>query len=640
MSLRGWGDIDTADARNVNSNADRLLRSRPPSRRLGVLLLTLALLFAGIMGRLIDLQVIDSAGLVAYGESQRMRSQTLPASRGSILDRSGAELALSIPAYSVIADPRMIDPSVNPAAKLASVLELETDVVQAKLDRDSAFEYLSRQVNLDIATQVRSLKLDGIYVQPEPKRIYPAQAMARSIVGQADIDGLGISGLEAQFDDVLTGDPGELFFERSLAGVAIPVGEHESKPARAGDSVRLSLDRGMQFMAEEILQERIEETEAQGGTLIVMVPGTGEILAMANMSRNKETSLVEPSSYNRALIDTFAPGSVMKLVTLSASLEEGLSTPDRLIEVPYGIEVGGHLYQDSTLHGTETWPVSKVLVESSNVGAIRLGMELGRSQVAQYVDRFGFGKSSGLNFPGESSGVVRPVESWHGSDIAGVIIGTGVGTTALQVLSAYNVIANKGVYVAPRLVDARIDADGQSIPLTTPEPYRVISEATSSQMAQMLGQVVTEGTGTLAAVPGYNVAGKTGTAWKMQSNGTFEKPGGGRDYMATFVGFAPLEDPRVSVIVVLDGPRNVHSGGSAAAPAFSRITEHALTQLDIAPSEIAGSNDANTVTVGAESSSRLRARAATANATNTANVTSGGDRNEAAAGSTLGRDNG
>lgn len=575
-------------------------------------MLVLSLLFAVIMGRLIDLQVIDSSGLVAYGESQRMRSQTLPASRGSILDRSGAELALSVPAYSVIANPRTVVDVSEASAKLAPILGVETDVIEAKLERDSAFEYLVRQAGIEVATQVRALDLKGIYIQPEPKRVYPADGMAKSIVGQADIDGLGVSGLEQQFDDLLTGDPGEVMFERSLAGVAIPVGEHQRNPARAGDNVRLSLDRSMQFMSEEILAERIDETGAQGGSMIVMVPGTGEILAMANMSRDTETDVVVPSGYNRSVIDTFAPGSVMKLVTLSASIEEGYSTPDRMIEVPYGVEVGGHLYQDSTLHGTETWPVSKVLVESSNVGAIGLGLEVGSASLAEYVDKFGFGRASGLEFPGESAGAVRPVESWHGSDIAGVVIGTGVATTALQVLSAYNVIANKGVYVAPRLVEARIDADGQSYTVPPPESYRVISEATSTQVASMLGEVVTEGTGTLAAVPGYNVAGKTGTAWKMQADGTFEKPGGGRDYMATFVGFAPLEDPRVSVIVVLDRPRNVHSGGSAAAPAFSRIIEHALTQLDIAPSVVGDNVAPNTVTVGSDTSGRVRAQPAIA----------------------------
>lgn len=585
----------------------------PPRGRLVALLAVLTLMFAGIVGRLVDLQVVGDERFVAYGESQRMRVETLPASRGSLLDRNGAELALSVPASTVVADPRLVEDPTAAAARLAPILQVDAAVLEERLQRDTAFEYLARQVDDDVASAVRASRLTGIFVQPEPTRTYPAGETAQAVLGRSDIDGTGVSGLEQQFHDALTGTPGEVVYERSLAdGVQIPVGEHQLRPARSGDDIVLTLDRSLQYVVEQVLAERIAATEAQGGMVIVMVPGTGEVLAMASLSVDGEGQIV-PAGYNRTVVDSFAPGSVLKIVTIGASLEEGLSTPDRPIEVPYAITVGGHLFQDATQHGTETWSLRQILVESSNVGAIRVGGELGNDRIGSYMERFGFGRTTGLGFPGESAGLVRPASEWHGSDYAGVVIGTGVSTTAMQVLAAYNVIANDGVYVAPRLVEARVDADGVRHPEPQQPTRRVVSERTSNELADMLTGVVEDGTGTQAAVPGYQVAGKTGTAWKQQADGSFENARGGRDYMATFVGFAPVDDPRVSVIVVIDQPRNVHSGGSAAAPAFSQITEQALRMLDIPP---VTSDDLGVVTVGstpgggADGSGRVRAEPA------------------------------
>ncbi|WP_229022782.1 peptidoglycan D,D-transpeptidase FtsI family protein [Actinomarinicola tropica] len=548
------------------------------------LLAVLTLTFAGIVGRLVDLQVVGDERFVAYGESQRIRAETLPASRGSLLDRNGAELALSVPASTIVADPRMVEDPAEAAARLAPILDADVAVLEERLGADSAFEYLARQVDDDVAAAVRAERLTGIFIQPEPTRTHPAGQTAMAVLGRADLDGIGVSGLEQQFDEVLTGTPGEVLYERSLAaGVQIPVGEHQLQPARPGDDVVLTLDRNLQYVVEQTLAARIEETDARGGMVIVMVPGTGEILAMASLSVDEATGEVVPAGYNRTVVDSFAPGSVLKVVTIGASLEEGLSTPDRPIEVPYALTVGGHEFQDASQHGTETWPLRRILVESSNVGAIRVGGELGNERIGDYLDRFGFGRPTGLSFPGEAAGLVRPWEEWHGSDYAGVVIGTGVSTTAMQVLAAYNVIANDGVYVAPRLVEARIDPEGVRHPEPQQGSHRVVSERTSNELADMLTGVVEDGTGSQAAVPGYEVAGKTGTAWKQQEDGSFENAAGGHDYMATFVGFAPVDDPRVSVIVVIDQPGNVYSGGSAAAPAFSQIAEHALRVLDVPP---------------------------------------------------------
>jgi cell division protein FtsI (penicillin-binding protein 3) len=587
-------------------------RPTVPRRRLVALLAVLSLLFVGVIGRVADLQLVSQERYVAYGQSQRLRSEVLPATRGSVLDRAGVELALSVPATTVWADPKYVEDPARTARVLAPVLGLETQWLLDRLTRPSRFEYLARQVDDETAAQVAALRLDGVHLRDEPTRAHPSGQLARTLLGSADIDGHGVSGVELQFDGILTGEPGEVRFERSLnGGVAIPVGEHQVVPPRRGHDVVLTIDGTLQYLAEEVLADAVRDMDARNGTMIVSVPATGEILAMVSLSRNEQGEIV-PSSYNRAVVDTFAPGSVLKLVTVAASLEEGLSGPQRTLSVPDQIHVADSLFRDATPHAVENWTVTDILVESSNVGAIKLGQELGPQRVADYLDRFGFGRSTGLGFPGESSGLVRPVDQWYGSDLAGIVIGTGVSVTAVQVLAAYNVVANDGVYVPLRLVAGHRDADGILHEVEVADPTRVLSERTSEQMRDMLAEVVTDGTGTQAAIPGYTAAGKTGTAWRRLEDGTFGEDGQ-RQYMATFVGFAPVEDPRISVIVVLDRPGTAYSGGRAAAPAFSRIAEHALRLLDVPPpGSTATDGDGSILMRVSQPGDRVRATAAPA----------------------------
>ncbi len=552
--------------------------------RLYALLGVLSLLFVTVIGRVADLQLASQERYVAYGNSQRMRSEVLPAERGSVLDRAGVELALSVPASAVWADPAAIIDPGRTATELAPVLEVERQWLLERFSRASRFEYLARQVDEETAARVAELELKGIHLRAEPVRAHPAGNLARTILGTADVDGQGVSGVELQFDQALTGTPGEVAFERSLnGGVPIAVGEQQVVPAVRGHDVALTIDASLQYLVEEALADTLEDMDASGATAIVSVPSTGEVLAMVNLTADPATGEAVAASYNQAVVDSFAPGSVIKLVTVAASLEEGLSSPGRTISVPDQYRVANSLFTDHTPHAVEDWSVTRILVDSSNVGAIKLGQELGPVRVSDYLGRFGFGEMTSLGFPGESRGLVRPHTEWHGSDIGGVVIGTGVSVTAAQLLGAYNVVANDGVYVPLRLVDAHVDANGVRHPIEGPEPHRVLSERTSSQMASMLSEVVTEGTGKQASVPGYTVAGKTGTAWKRFDDGTFADAAGNRRYMATFVGFAPVEDPRVSVIVVLDQPRNAYSGGGAAAPAFATVAEHALRLLDVPP---------------------------------------------------------
>lgn len=583
-----------------------LPRSR--RRRLWGLLLVLCLLFVGVIGRVADLQMMTQDRYVAYGQAQRVRSEVLPASRGSVLDRYGTELVLSVPATTVWADPHRVTDPGTAATALAPLLGVDEPWLRDRFSRTSRFEYLARQVDEATAAEIAALAIPGVHLRAEPTRVHPSGGLARTVLGTADIDGHGVSGIELQFDDILTGTPGQVMFERSLnGGVAIPVGEHQVEPPERGHDVVLTVDASLQHLAEDVLSEWVEEMGAEGASMIVSVPGTGEILAMVNLDTDPETGRAVPAGYNQGVVDTFAPGSVLKLVTVAASLEEGYSSPLRQVLVPDRIEVAGSPFHDHTPHPTEDWSVSRILVDSSNVGTIMLGQELGPETVHHYLESFGFGDSTGLGFPGESPGLLRPVDDWHGSDIGGVVIGTGVSVTAAQVLAAYNVVANDGVYVPLRLVDAHVDGAGVRHPVPSPDTRRVISERTSGQLAGMLNEVVTDGTGSRAAVAGYDVAGKTGTAWKRLDDGSFGDEGD-RQYMATFVGFAPAADPRVSVIVVVDRPRLNYSGGAAAAPAFSRVTEHALRLLDVPPHRGTDGDDGESILVPVSNTSAEHTR--------------------------------
>jgi cell division protein FtsI (penicillin-binding protein 3) len=583
-----------------------MMRRRPVivhRRRLWGLLLALTMLFVGIVARVADLQLVTQERYVAYGQSQRLRSEVLPASRGSVVDRTGAELAMSVPAMTVWVDPRRVTDPAGAAEALAPVLGRDEAWVLERVSRPSRFEYLARQIDEDTAAAIADLGLGGVQVRAEPTRVHPSGDLARTVLGTSDIDGHGVSGVELQFDELLTGTPGEVMFERSLnGGVPIPVAEHQIVPAQRGDDVVLTIDASLQHLAEEVLADWLEEMGAEGASMIVSVPATGEVLAMVNLTADPATGRAVPAGYNAALVDSFAPGSVLKLVTIGASLEEGRSAPLRQLSVPDEIVVANSRFRDHTPHATEDWSVTRILVDSSNVGTIKLGQELGPERVSHYLDAFGFGQPTGIGFPGESQGLVRPVEDWHGSDIAGAVIGTGVGVTAAQVLGAYNVVANGGEYVPLRLVSGHIDEHGIHHEVPVAEPRRVVSERTSAQLADMLTQVVTDGTGQRAAVDGYDVAGKTGTAWKRLDDGSFGDEGN-RNYMATFVGFAPVEDPQVSVIVVVDQPQLNYSGGYAAAPAFSRVTEHALRLLAVPPSRARSAADEGPILLQASSNS-------------------------------------
>jgi len=564
---------------------DVLTGSAPDHRRrLVAVLVVLALLFVVVVAKVVDLQVVNPERHQAWGEAQRVGVTTLAAERGAILDRNGAELAVSRPARSVFVDPQLIDQPAATAAQVAPLLGLDVTEVTAKMAGEGRFAYLERKVPADVADRVEALGLPGVAFLDESERYRAAGDSARSLLGSVDPDNQGISGLEAQYGDVLTGTPGELSLERSPSGRTIAVGEHNLVPAVPGADVELTIDRAIQFEAERLLTEQVGSTGAKGGIAIVTVPATGEILAMANVVKDPETDEVLIGTNNAALTTQYEPGSVMKLVTLTAALEAGLVEPGTEFDLPSTLKVADAEFGEAEPRGAVRWDVENILANSSNVGTIKIGQMLGRDRLHDALTNFGFASPTALAFPNEAAGALMATEDWSGTSLATIAIGQGVAVSPLQMLLAYNVVANGGDHVAPSLVKGTVGADGVEYPTLAPTGRTVVSRETASAVNVMLRSVVSTGTGQLAAIPGYDTAGKTGTSWKRQPGGGYLDANGARQYQSTFVGFVPAEQPALSVYVMIDEPQGGrYTGGATAAPVFSKLGSFALRRLGIAP---------------------------------------------------------
>jgi cell division protein FtsI (penicillin-binding protein 3) len=455
------------------------------------------------------------------------------------------------------------------------------------LAEDSSFVYLDRQLDRDVGDRIEALDLDGITINPEPARANPSGDLAHALLGTVGVDHEGLSGLEAQYEEVLAGDPGQVEVERDPQGNTIASGNNHYDPADQGADLQLTIDREVQWEAERLLAEQVAATGARGGTVIVSRPGSGELLAVANIDAYDEEAgaFVDPvpASENRAVTAVFEPGSVNKVITLAAALEEGVVTPETSAQVPDTLQVGDHVFSDSHPHETEEMTTREVLTQSSNVGTIQIAQRLSPATIDRYLRSFGFGEVTAVDFPAESAGILLPTDEWSSTSIGTIPMGQGVAVTPLQVLEAFNVIANGGRYVAPRLVAGTVGTDGDLDPAPTQEPRRVVSEGTARAMTEMMSGVVDEGTGEAAAVEGYPVAGKTGTARKPQPGGGYEDAAGNYRYVATFAGFVPATDPQLSIVVVIDEPAGDYYGGGVAAPVFSDLAASVLRAYRIPP---------------------------------------------------------
>jgi len=596
---RRRGGVARAPRRPTTPTArayDRPLPSRPgrrivgrpgrPRLRLGGALVVLLVGFGAIVARLIDVQAVGGEEYTTFGVSQRFQDITLPADRGSIFDRNGYDLAVSLPQPTVWANPRLIKHPLEVATALAGPLALDaaaTSTLADKLSGDAEFVYVSRRVDDEAAAAIAELELPGVAFLEEPERIATAGSLARSVLGQVGVDNEGLAGLELQYDDALTGEPGELVIEKDPDGRTIPGGEHQRVPAQRGDDLVLTIDRAMQYETERALAAQILAKGAKGGTAIVTRPETGEILALANFTTDPETGAIVATGNNMGATAVYEPGSVNKVITVAAALEEGLVTPATELLVPDSYQVSDHLYTDHDPHPEENYSVTRILTESSNIGTIKLAQMLGKDRLDTYLRRFGFGTKTALDFPNEAAGQLLHPEDYSGTSIGSIPIGQGISVTALQMMEAYNVLANDGVYVPPALVLETIDAAGARHPVPAGEPRRVVSEATAEQMREMLVNVVAEGTGTRGGITGYSVAGKTGTARKPLPEGGYQDAAGNYHYVANFVGFVPAEDPELSIIVVIDEPAGDIYGGTVAAPVFADLAQYGLRLFEIPP---------------------------------------------------------
>ncbi|MEA2974463.1 MAG: hypothetical protein QOG82_2921 [Actinomycetota bacterium] len=550
-----------------------------PRRRLVALLVAMAVAFAGLVWRLADVQVVSAERYAVFGESQRLESRVLPADRGSILDRNGAKLAISLNRQTVWADPSLVKDPAAAAVALAPVLSLGEDELLSWLSEDTEFVYLARTVEDDIATAVRALDLPGIFLQEEPKRFLPSGTLAAPVLGEVGSDDVGLSGLELQYDKQLTGHPGELLVEKDVAGNDIAAGTRQLQPAQRGDNLVLTIDQAMQYETERVLGEQITASHAKAGIAIVMDPRTGEILALANLDAGKNGTPPTPSYDNMAVTRVYEPGSTNKVVTISGAVEEGIVEGDTRLSVPDNYRVADVVFQDDEHHEPAYWSVDEIMAESSNVGTIMIGQKLGQNRINDYLTQFGLADQTALDFPGESGGILPDPDDWSGTTIATLPIGQGVAVTALQMIGAYNTIANGGVYVAPRLVRGIVDSSGKLQEPDVEDGHRVVSEETAAAVTRMLVGAVADGTGSAAAIANYTVAGKTGTARKPKDNALGYTDGA---YVASFAGFVPASAPRLSAIVVLDEPTPYY-GGLVSAPVFSKLAAAGTRLFDIPP---------------------------------------------------------
>jgi cell division protein FtsI (penicillin-binding protein 3) len=504
----------------------------------------------------------------------------LAAERGSILDRNGRDLALSLARTSIWVNPKAVDNPLAAARALSPVLHLPVATLQAKLTKAGTFAYLGRKLDDATAKAVADLKLPGVFTLPEPARLLPADGLAAPVLGKVGLDNNGLAGLEQQFDRALVGRPGRLVVERDPAGRRIAAGVQRLEPSEAGDDLVLTLDRAVQFETERLLAAQIAATHAKGGVALVMATGTGEVLSMANLSATKPGGPVVPSVHNTAVTDVYEPGSVNKLITVAAALEEQAVGATEKFNVPDKLKIGSHVFSDHDPHPPTVWTTADIMRESSNIGSIMIAQRLGRERLGTYLHDFGFGARTGLGFPGETAGLLRPTQNWYSTDMGSIPIGQGVSVTALQMLAAYNTVANGGVYVAPKLVRATVDVSGRQRLTDAPLTHRVVSPATAAAVSLMLEGVVESGTGTKAAIDGYRVAGKTGTARKPAAGGRGYVDGA---YVSSFAGFVPADRPAFTAMVMLDEPTPIF-GGLVAAPIFADLARYVLREMRIPPS--------------------------------------------------------
>ena len=539
----------------------------------------LCLWLLAICVRLVYLQIFCYGDFERRAQHQQQRSFDLSPKRGVIYDRAGRELAMSIQVDSVFVVPSEAPDLANTISLITRITKDDPRVVLADCRSHRTFCWVARKADAEVVERIRTLNLQGIHFQKEPKRFYPKRELAAQILGYVGTDDQGLSGLERQFNQQLQGKPGKLMIsvdahKRWFASV--------EKEPESGNSVVLTIDQNIQYIAERELERGMEETHAIAGTVIVENPHTGEILALTNrptFNPNIRKEIRNEALKDRAVSDIYEPGSTFKMVTISAGLEEKITRPDEMFDCQMGsIVINGMRIRDSRPHGMLS--VADIIAESSDVGAIKVALRLGDERLYKYIRAFGFGQRTGIELPSETPGLTKPVSRWSKVSIGAISMGQEIGISALQLTSLISTIANDGVHVPPRIVAGTIAPQNtpQTIAFQPAEGRRVISSLTAAEMRQMLQGVVLHGTGRKALLEGYSSAGKTGTAQKVDpATGGYSKT----KYVASFAGFSPINDPQIAVVVILDSAVGLHQGGQVSAPIFQRVTQQVLGYLHV-----------------------------------------------------------
>ena len=549
--------------------------ARVANSRIRLLLLCIVLTFGALLAREAWLATVRASALSSMAQSQTKTPVVLPAGRGTIFDELGTPLALGEQATTVYADPHQVRNPTREAVAAARVLGIKpVPIYSALTQRSLAFVYIERKAPHDKAAELAKLNLPGFHFYAEEKRVYPQGAVAAPVLGYAGVDNVGLAGLELGLNKQLTGIPGKETIVRDPFGTPIEI--QSTTPAKQGRDVFLTLDHVIQASAEQVLRETVHKWGAKDATAIVLDPKTGAILAMATepgYDANKYPTAPSALLTNHAVSDVFEPGSVFKVVTIAGALSEHLVTPRTAFTLPYSIKVADRVIHDAERRGTQRMTVAQILQRSSNVGAVTIATKLlGETRLKKWIRQFGFGQDTGIDLPGETPGILPPY--WSGSTIGNVPIGQGISVTAIQLASVYAAIANGGAWVQPHLVD---HVQGEHPAVLTRR--RIVSLRVDRQLLTMLRGVVSDaGTGAAAEIPGYTVAGKTGTAQKPGPHGY--EPG---RYVATFVGMVPASDPRLVVLVTVDEPHRAIFGGVVAAPAFAQIAAFDLQYLEVPP---------------------------------------------------------
>lgn len=553
-------------------------------RRVRLVWASLWLGLALVAGRAAQLQFMQHERLSALARNQYLRKVKMAGRRGHIYDRGGKPLAISVKVPSVFANPqRVTDPRVA-ARPLASVLGVSLETLYERLARDRRFVWLERQVTPQVAQQIRDLELDGVYITQETKRFYPNRDLAAQLIGFVGVDGEGLEGIERAFNETLAGKPRAVVAMRDARGGQVLARRLKRGARGRGNDLYLTIDGALQHAAEKALREGIERTKASSGMAVALDVSTAEVLAMAvepHFNPNDVDASDPASRRNRALTDMFEPGSTLKPLVVSAALDAGAVAEDDIVYCENGsMRIGGHTIRDSHAYG---WlDVTGVIKKSSNIGAVKISQALGRARLAQALNRYGFGTETGVRFPGEAAGILRGPDEWSPVGAATVAFGHGIAVSALQLVAAYRALAAGGMYRRPTLIKDVEDARGRSIWRAHAETRRIVGRAAAAKTVQMLRAAVEPGgTGVRARVSGYPVAGKTGTAQKVDSvTGGYASDA----FVASFVGFLPADDPRVVIGVIVDEPHHAeHTGGAAAAPIFAKIGAAAMQRLGVAP---------------------------------------------------------